>query len=283
MFALDTNLLIFQGPRRLLTGIALATNTSIVVLPQVQQELIEHRNIATAEVRRWARKFRQQGISNDERNTYIQALNPSIRDWFETQVLNNPPFVSHALDQEATFQVESLAEGIPIEAFNGPNTLADRLVIAQAVYFDVELLGSHDTRTIVHDDVNTWAYAKGYNRPLIRSPSELVFDLSENDLHTAYQWMMAFNSNRTDLPSDENNIEFLRTLNTVGRSGFDERNHLGLNTLIAKLKSHLECDESFQATFEEALQIYGGTREKVLSLENGLMKQVNTVLEPYEQ
>jgi len=70
MFALDTNLLMFLGTRRLFMGIAYDTNQQIAILPQVHRELFENFNFAKAEVRRWSRKIQRQGLVYKQSNAH---------------------------------------------------------------------------------------------------------------------------------------------------------------------------------------------------------------------
>ena len=109
MFALDTNLLVFPAPRRLLSGVAYATEHSIAVLPQVRRELIENERLAQAEVRRWANKMQAQyhvTIKETDR-TYIQAVSSSIREWFEHDFFDHTPFVHVSFDQEAQGHIDA--------------------------------------------------------------------------------------------------------------------------------------------------------------------------------
>lgn len=55
-FAVDTNLLAYPTSRRLLHGIALETGQRIFILPEVDKELSEGRNLAQAEVERLSRR-----------------------------------------------------------------------------------------------------------------------------------------------------------------------------------------------------------------------------------
>ncbi len=283
MFALDTNLLMYPGPRRLLSGIALDTDQSVGVLPVVQQEMVDNRKIAIAETRRWKNKIRRASVTSiiDE-DLVIEMIQPVVKDWFQNVFLQARPYIPLLIDDRDSHQVDRVAFSIPRSAFHGLRTEADRRMIGEAVYLNVPLFGSHDTTSITHKEINDWAHTKGYNAPLIRSPSELIFDLCENDIHTAYQWVMAFNSNRDDLTHVDNKIAFLNTLNAVGRSGFDEE-HMGLNTLISKLKARLDIDETFQDTFEQAIQKHIKIRRQVMEIEHALVQCVNKQILPYEQ
>ncbi len=280
MFALDTNLFMFPGPRRLLSGIAHVTGQPIGVLPQVERELIDNQNLAKAEAHRWAGKSKRQGNPVQKtKQAYRSLVHPTVKQWFYQHLLQQPIFERLRIDQEGRERVEEIADSLPTSAFHGASTLADQTLIAEAVYLNVPLLGSRDTNTITHQDVNDWAYTRGYNQPLIRSPSELVLDLCDHQTDLAYQWVMAFNSNRIDLRPPENREAFIKTLKLIGQSGFDEKDQLGFDTLVSRLKGHLDRDEDFDATFQDAIRTLSTIRQKILSSENELHIQVNMTLQ----
>jgi len=93
MFALDTNLFMFPGPRRLLSGIAHVTGQPIGVLPQVERELIDNQNLAKAEAHRWAGKSKRQGNPVQKtKQAYRSLVHPTVKQWFYQHLLQQPIF-----------------------------------------------------------------------------------------------------------------------------------------------------------------------------------------------
>ena len=283
-FALDTNLLMFPSTRRLFTGVAHALNRQIVVLPQVHCELTENRNIAKAEIRRWSRKLKKEGAHYQKSDAYIAAIQPMVRDWVENEFLKDSHITTRSIDQSDRSIVEDIEDSLPNIAFSGIDTAADRRLIAEAIFLDVELLGSKDSRTVVHSELNDWGFRKGYNRPLIYSPSEVLLELCGQDIETACGWVMAFNMNETDLSTFGIREEFHKLVHLVSGMGFDEVELLPpLHTFAAKLKVHLETCEHLDDAFKQSLHAHGRIRHKILQREYSLTAKVNEQLRSHEQ
>jgi len=278
-FAVDTNLLMFPATRRLLSGIAYATNETIGILPQVNRELIGNKNLAKAEGYRWKRKLKSEGmVSVKTEAAYGTMVQETVKRWFDEHLTKQSIFEILEIAESCRDEIEQIADSLPSNAFHGASTEGDQMLIAEAVYLNIPLLGSRDTNTMTHSEVNRWARQRGYNRDLIYSPSELVDELSHQQIEDVYQWAIAFNSNRTDLHSVQNEEAFMRTLAHIGRAGFGEKlEKTGFENLVSRLKGQMKTDD-FDVTFERAMDRFGTIREKVIGIEEELVTSVNREL-----
>jgi len=171
--------------------------------------------------------------------------------------------------------VESLADVLPDEAFVGLDTQGDRRLIAESIILDIPLLGSRDTNTVIHETLNRWGAAKGYNNKLIHLPSETVFELCDRDIQTACEWVIAFTMNDLEIPKHNLESAFLQTLEVVRTMGLDEGRHLGFDTLVAQCKSYLNRCVNFSRDVQAALDHYGDIRTQVRTIEFELTNLVN--------
>jgi len=282
MFALDTNLLMFPGTRRLFMGIAHDTNQQIAILPQVHRELFENFNFAKAEVRRWSKKIQRQGLVYKQSNAHRSAAQYGIREWLNERFYTDPHVTPLTMSEEDMVAAKDIAEALPNEAFSGVDTHADRQLIGEAIVLNIQLLGSKESSTIIHDELNRWAYHRGYNQKLIYSPSEIVMALCEDDMEIACQWVIAFNMNETDLSERDAAQEFVKTIETVGKMGFNEKLD-PVRTLQSKLKVHLERHTNFYETYTLAMRYHRTSRNKVIENEYALIQNTNTHLLPFER
>ncbi len=288
VFALDTNLLVYPTARQFLSGVALELGEVIAILPEVYREITDGGHLALAEAHRFNRRMRIRGadLSDEEKNEALKILQAPVRAWIDSVLLNSPPFISIPSDENVKQGTRTIVDTMPTEAFSGTihrdTPAGDRQIVAEAVYFGIDILGSNNLDTVDHQELNTWAKKRGWNRDLIQTPSQLVLALASDNIATAYQWAMAFGMHKISSRPLQNQQEFSKTLNVLSRAGFQENRLDAFERLVFKLKAHMRNDKSFEPSLKAALEQMKSSRRKVIELEITLNDHVNTALRSFE-
>ncbi len=261
----------------------MATQQQLVVLPQVKSEVINNKNLARAETHRLRRHLQSNHNIDIPKNSrsHINMLQPTVSQWFEQEFMAQDAVVSMEANRD---DVHAIIDILPTEGFAGLSIQSDQQMIAEAVALNIPLLGSKDSNTIIHEDINTWAKQRGYNKNLIYSPSQTIHELCEQDIRTSCKWAIAFTMNNTELPDTALREEFLKTIEAVRSMGFDEQTlkAAGMDTFAARLRSYVNLDTAFSETVHEAIEEYGEIRHTVRSLEFALTEHVNEQFRQYQ-
>ncbi len=287
-FALDTNLLRYPTARRLLHGIALETGMRIFVLPEVHREIFDRQGIARSEIGRWQRKERKQKGTFLESTEVNSAIEAAALSWY-SDLINSDNVFALLPDSQSISGWHRIAESIPEEVFKSGLARdpleGDPLIIAQAVHFNVDLLSSNNLQTIEHDACNRWLLQKGWNHPLIHTPSETISTLANGDVDVAYTWFMAHATNRAHESDDDNRQEFANALGILSRGGFRttdtrrEEDSDAFRTIVYRIARRFESDEHFGARFKKALIEHRCHREVAITIEIQLNERVNAAAE----
>jgi len=255
-FAVDTNLLLHSTPRRLLCGIALETGQQIHVLPEVHNEVL--RGITRVERQRFERRRKEPLAkrSAQEAIAQIRAVEDAATDWYLSELeRGDSPLNLASKSEEDVFEIERIASELPELAFqkkrSSESVAGDTLVVAEAVYLDVDLLSTNNLNTINHGLINRWLRDKGWNRPLILDPSQTLERLSSGSVRQCYLWLLAHTMNIIHETDEENHHAFQRALNRLEASGF-KQNTNGFESVLWNAKEYYKRDFRFQENLRSA-------------------------------
>ncbi len=156
-FAVDTNVLAFPTQRRLVFGVALALNTPIVLLPEVERELTSRTLVVAEKVRiKRIAKIDIDDLPPGVRSTLRQKLKDQTNRWWQD--------IPEGLIQRITFdarqdaKVEAFCESFPKKVFttgiDRDPFAGDPRIAAQAIVANVMLLGTNNLKTIDHQKIN---------------------------------------------------------------------------------------------------------------------------------
>lgn len=285
-FAVDTNLLIYPTSRRLLHGIALETGSEIALLPEVVKEVIERRHLADAEMSRWERRraTRLRSLPVLQRDAIEEAISRAALEWW-ADISNRPPFRILKTDRSGNRHMRDIAGSIPATVFAEPRQrdelAGDPMVVAQAIYFDVDLLSSNNLNTMAREELNSWLVKKGWNRPLIHSASDTIKALAGGNIDIAYTWIMAHGMKQMFDTEELNRDEFRKTLAILGDAGFREKNKKTdtFNTIVFDVRRLFECDDRFHEKLIQCAKAHAQSRSAAIESELLLNRKVNEALE----
>jgi len=285
-FAVDTNLLAYPTSRRLLHGVALETGRRIVLLPEVYKELADNRNLAQAEVERLAR--RDSALFMDLSASIEDILQMPALRWLEHDLQDEAtPFVRVDAGEADRGQIAQIARGLPKQVFSGLQASNRGLdgyptIVAEAMFFDIDILSSNNLNTIDHEALNRWlSEMTGRNQPLIYRPSTTIEALCENELEQAYRWFMAHGMNKVHAHDDDNRAEFAKTLRVLESGGFRRkytRRHPSdaFMTIVHRIEQLFLADRHFASRLQAALA--SPHRPHAINLELKLNERVNNAL-----
>ncbi len=291
-FALDTNLFRNPTPRRFLHGIAVETGETIIVLPEVKKELLkEDGHLASAEYDRYERRVAQPL----EKERVIDCLLAAVREWYAHLIMHANHIEEYPSSRPANEAVSKILRSFPPELFKQDVTSyeqdGDPKIVAQAIHFNVELLGSNNLRTISHRKLNMWLQkTKGWNNDLISTPSETINRLAQEDTQTVYRWIMAHAMNRVSNDVRDNRKEYKKALNILQAAGFREEEvqegeqeknaqpNDVFQTIVFEVNNFFQKDRHFQEVLRETLLESKEHIEHVLEFEFALNKTVNEAI-----
>ena len=220
----DTNLLAYGASRRLLHGMALDSQCTLVVLPEVAVE--STRRIAAYVEDMWVRQLMDRhDLPRDARVRIAGAAGAGAREWFENDLLAGGGCFEAAVETfDLAWEARKIAVNLPPGALRGshPDRAAgDPLIIGQALAFDVDLLSTNNFRTMHHPTLNDWAAGLGRDRPLLYTPDESVAQMQALAEHTPYEWSLAYGPWRIDeADEDASRAAFEDSIGRIKGAGF---------------------------------------------------------------
>ena len=194
--ALDTNLLSYPASRRFLHGVALDTDSTIIVLPEVE---VEATRVIAAVVRdSWEEALEDDArYSLEDKQSFAEAAAGEALSWFSDLLGKANAFVRPPSDAGAEVQARRIARSLPPDALEAAShrpwpLIGDPLIVGQALVYDVDLLSTNNFKTIAHEIINEWAMRRGRNKPLLYLPDDLVRTLFPRDMDHTYEWTLGF-------------------------------------------------------------------------------------------
>lgn len=290
-FAVDTNLLAYPTSRRLLHGIALETGQRIFLLPEVYKELSDGRILAQAEVERFAR--RDPHLLRSMKGSIERVLQTPATEWLEHDAQSeDTPFVRIWANETDRAEIAQVARGLPRHVFSGLQVNnrgvgGDPTIVAEGIYFDVDILSSNNLNTIDHEGLNDWlSETTGRNVPLIYRPSTTIEALCRDDMEQAYRWLMSHGMNRVYSHEDDNRAEFAKTLRVLESGGFRRKfKRRGSNdafmTIVYRIEQLFLVDRQFSERLEAARA--SPHRQRAIDLELKLNALVNRAVQCHMQ
>ena len=193
--ALDTNLIAWETPRRLLHGISKETDLSVTVLPQVHEEAAKW--LVENEKDLWVERVGEDdAYTGTQREQIVERASEAVREWFEEELKRTEtPWSLQGETFEQGVNARRIARNLPVGVVRrGPiEATGDRLVVAQAAVHGVTLLATNDLKSIHHESANDWfKNTLRVNHAVVRTPDECLKDLSNGDEKTIYQWTLAY-------------------------------------------------------------------------------------------
>ena len=255
-FAVDTNLLLHPTPRRLLHGLALESGHSLLILPEVHKEV--SRNIANSDLGKWRRREGQL-VSAAVRERAGKQIRETVERWYAGELERSDTAFTKVepVDEGASQQIRDIIQEMPFEAFRKAvvdDIAGDPTIVAEAIFYDIDLLSSNNLESIAHDVINTWLRTdKGWNRSLLFEPNETIRELAHDDAKVAYLWFLAHTMNGVHEREDQNHLMFRNALQATKRSGFVEQSASGFHTILWRIERYYERDQRFQENLEQAV------------------------------
>ena len=194
-FALDTQLLAYETPRRLLHGIAAEIETEIVVLPEVGREVSER--LEANEQGRWIEQLLDDPrYSDEQRERIVREAGAAAAEWFADELARSDNrWTAQKETLREAWEARLIARNLPVGVVkrSGLEPEGDKLIIAQAAVHGVRLLATNNFRTINHKEANAWlTRTVGANHDVVRTPDETLDELSGGSHARIYEWTLAY-------------------------------------------------------------------------------------------
>ena len=151
-FALDTQLLAYETPRRLLHGIAAEIDAGIIVLPEVKREVGER--LKTNEQGRWIEQLLDdRRYSDEQRERIVREAGAAAGEWFADELARTDNrWAAQDETLREAWEARLIARNLPVGVVkrSGLEPEGDRLIVAQAAVYGVRLLTTNNLKTINH-------------------------------------------------------------------------------------------------------------------------------------
>ena len=193
--ALDTNLIAWETPRRLLHGIADETGFGITILPEVDQEAT--RWLVEKEEEAWFDRIGEDtSYTVAQREQIVNAASKAAAQWFKEELdRTDTPWRLQEETFEQGVRARRIARNLPAGVVRRGGIVArgDRLVIAQAAVHGVTVLATNNLKSIDHERANKWFTEKlRLNHAVVLTPDDCVTELADGNKKTTYQWTIAY-------------------------------------------------------------------------------------------
>ena len=194
-FALDTQLLAYETPRRLLHGIAAEIDAGIIVLPEVKREVGER--LKTNEQGRWIEQLLDdRRYSDEQRERIVREAGAAAGEWFADELARTDNrWAAQDETLREAWEARLIARNLPVGVVkrSGLEPEGDRLIVAQAAVYGVRLLTTNNLKTINHKEANAWfAQTVGANHNVVQTPDETLDELSGGSHTRIFQWTLAY-------------------------------------------------------------------------------------------
>ena len=191
----DTNLLAYGASRRLLHGMALDSQCTLVVLPEVA--VVSARRIAAYVEDMWVRQLMDRhDLPRDARVRIAGAAGAGAREWFENDLLAGGGCFEAAVETfDLAWEARKIAVNLPPGALRGshPDRAAETRSSSDKPWrLTWTWLSTNNFRTMHHPTLNDWAAGLGRDRPLLYTPDESVAQMQALAEHTPYEWSLAY-------------------------------------------------------------------------------------------
>ena len=227
--ALDTNLIAWETPRRLLHGIADERGLEITILPEVHDEAA--RWLVEEEEETWVDRIGEDSsYTVAQREQIVNAASKAAAQWFKEELdRTDTPWRRQEATFEQAVKARRIARNLPTGVVKRGGIVArgDRLVIAQAAIHGVTVLATNNLKSIDHERANNWfTDTLRVNHAVVLTPDDCVAELADGNMKTTYQWTIAYGERWAPrvLQADEDTIRkaYEKCLDRLTGAGFEE-------------------------------------------------------------
>ena len=254
-FALDTQLLAYETPRRLLHGIAAEIDAGIIVLPEVKREVGER--LKTNEQGRWIEQLLDdRRYSDEQRERIVREAGAAAGEWFADELARTDNrWAAQDETLREAWEARLIARNLPVGVVkrSGLEPEGDRLIVAQAAVYGVRLLTTNNLKTINHKEANAWfAQTVGANHNVVQTPDETLDELSGGSHTRIFQWTLAYaehwSAERIRRGEHVLRETYEDALERLKVAGFEQ------SVAIARWEYENEPDGGFAQSLREALE-----------------------------
>ena len=254
-FALDTQLLAYETPRRLLHGIAAEIDAGIIVLPEVKREVGER--LKTNEQGRWIEQLLDdRRYSDEQRERIVREAGAAAGEWFADELARTDNrWAAQDETLREAWEARLIARNLPVGVVkrSGLEPEGDRLIVAQAAVYGVRLLTTNNLKTINHKEANAWfAQTVGANHNVVQTPDETLDELSGGSHTRIFQWTLAYaehwSAERIRRGEHVLRETYEDALERLKGAGFEQ------SVAIARWEYENEPDGGFAQSLREALE-----------------------------
>ncbi len=238
--ALDTNLVAYETPRRVITGSVSQRGGKIVVLPTVRESAI--RRLRSEEATYWDRKTMEERFDSNTAMRITAACEDAVQGWFEDLIRShNGPYEAIEHDWQTRQQARRIGRNLPDKSVKKGRRgeLEDRDILGEAIVEQVTLLTTHNLESISHERINEWLknILKARSRAMLVDPDECMKTLRDEYGLDLYLATLQYVLREQEATENKWRVEYLKGLRRCAGSG--------LAWLAKTAKWEYDLDEDF--------------------------------------
>lgn len=252
--ALDTNLLAYETPRRLLAGAIASCGGEVVVLPTVYESTV--RRLRHEEAAYWDTRLAADLIDTATALAVVAACEEAVERWFDAETATgNGPWARLDHDVATAQQARRIGRNLPPGSIKigHRGELEDRNIVGEAIIADVTLLTTHNLESIDHEHINGWLteVLRTRDTTLLATPDECIERLAHEHGLDRYGATLSHLLREPATGESRWREEYL--------AGLKRCEGAGLEGLAKRARWTYDQDEGFVERIETAMRATAGT------------------------